>query len=75
MSTRIDTLQVFHVTESVGTVAPATSRYFHFGEHTFGGLKDGDIHLRAHLLEVDGEEEAGGTAANDDRVVSGSHGT
>jgi hypothetical protein len=64
MASRIDALKVGDILEGVGTVATPATGNLHFGKHMVGGLKDGDIHLWTHLLEINGQEESGSTSTD-----------
>ena len=62
---RIDLRQVTDGSKGVGTVASSSTRHLHLRQHLLGLLEDGDIHLGTLFLQVDGEEEARSTAADD----------
>ena len=68
VATRIDLRQVANVGKGIGTVTMAPARDLNLGQHTLAALQDGDIHLGHHLLQVDGQEEACRTTANDSRL-------
>ena len=70
MAAGIDALQVVDCLKRVGAVATSASRDLDLGQHVLRAFQDGDIHLGAHLLEVDGKEESGGTAAYDSGLHS-----
>ena len=65
MTTGIDGAEVADILEGVGAVAASAAGDLDLAQEMLAALVDGDVHLRAHLLEVDGEEEAGGTSADD----------
>ena len=62
MSTWIYLLQIAHGIERVGAVTSATTRYLDLGQHLLRFLKNGDVHIGAHFLEVNGQEESSRTS-------------
>lgn len=68
---RIDTLQVGDIFKGVGAVAASATRDLHFGQYVVRGLKDGDIHLWTHLLEINGQEESRRSSTDDSCLHSG----
>ena len=64
VSTRIDILQVAHLGKGVSTVTASSSGYLHLRQYLPGLLEDSNLHLLAHLLKVDGEEEPSSTSAD-----------
>ena len=69
MSTRIDRAEVANGREAVGAVAAPAARHLHLLQHTLRAFENDDAHLRAHLLEVDGQEEACRATAYDGRGI------
>ena len=70
VASRIDALQVVDILKRVGAIAASAARYLYLGQYAFRTFQDGDVHLGAHLLEVDGQEETCGTTANDSGLHS-----
>ena len=65
MAAGIDALQVFDLLKGVGTVAASATRDLYLGKYVVRGLKDGNVHLWAHLLEIDGKKESCRTSTDD----------
>lgn len=65
VAARINVFQIARLGKGIGQVAPAPAGNLNLGQNPIGALKDGDICLGTRLLEVDGEEETCGSAAND----------
>ena len=65
VTSRINALQVADILKRVGTVTASATRNLNFGKYVVRGLKDGNVHLRAHFLEIDGQEESGCTSTYD----------
>ena len=65
VASRIDFCEVAHVLEGVCAVAASASGDLDFSEDVLAALEDGDFHLRAQFLEVDGEEKTCGSTADD----------
>ena len=65
VAARINVFQIAYLGKGIGQVAPTAARDFNLGQNPIGALKDGDICLGTRLLEVDGEEKACGSSAND----------
>lgn len=63
VASRIDCSKVGDALEGVGEVASATAREFYLLEHVSASLTDGNLHLRQHLLQVDGKKESGCSTA------------
>ena len=57
--------EALHETMTTGIDGAEVAGDLDLAQEMLAALVDGDVHLRAHLLEVDGEEEAGGTSADD----------
>ena len=64
VATRIYLRKVRYPFKRVGAVASAATRYLHFGQHLLRSLKDGNVHLRAHLLKVHRQKESCRSSAN-----------
>ncbi len=54
MAAWIDLREVTNLCEGVGAVTTSAAGDFHLGEYVLAALKDGNIHLRHHLLQVHG---------------------
>jgi hypothetical protein len=61
----IDLLQVGDTCKRVGAVASSSARDFNFSEQLMASFHDGNFHRWHHLLEVDSEKKASGSAADD----------
>ena len=65
VATGIDGREVAHVLKGIGAVAASASGDLDFLEDVLAALEDGDLHPGAQLPEVDGEEEACSSSADD----------
>jgi hypothetical protein len=62
MSTRIYLLQICHTGKGIGAVAASAAAHLNLCQHPLATLKDGNIHLWHHLLQVYGKKESCRTA-------------
>ena len=58
VTTGIHLFQVTYILEGIRAVAPSAPGYCHLAQHLTAALEDGDVHLRHHLLQADGQEES-----------------
>ena len=61
--------EVRNTLKGVGAVAATTARDLHLRQHMMAALQNGHVHIRHHLLQVDGQEETGCAAAYDCRSL------
>ena len=65
VTTGKDLAQVADILEGIRHVAASATRNLYLAQHATGTLHDGNLCLRTHLFQVDGQEETCRPATND----------